>query len=425
MGLRVLGLKEESTYGVAATAPDWHQQISKGSASLGDEPIVKRGGSRMIRRARAGVMKPESSFEADVDMKRIGHYFKAFLDNYEFTDGGAETNKHEFWGGENTMLSSFTQWATFDFFEKIIVGAILSSLKLEVSDEFMSLANEWVYKTETSQPINADEYEQKMIDGDMPVMFYDVSLKLNDEVPPGVVSSFSFEGKNNPNVDKTIGLGSRAPQRKPAAQAREISLSLTSTLAPETLALIQAAEYGSIGEGPSECKLYKLPLELNVSICEDRTDSLKLVFPDCIVAVEYESSEADEIEVTFNLQTCATKKVKLLDDTEVVTDMYVLLENDQVEIGSNVSTNTSTVNLTVKKGEVAEEGVIIKLKDRIKGTEFTSTATITGGTTSISNVPFGRYDITATKADTELVLDSSKIISINNASETFEVKIKE
>ena len=349
MGIRVVGIKEEARYGVAELAPDFHQEVSKAKASLNSTPNTKSSGSRMKKKARAGVYKPTSSIEGEVDLKRIGHYLKAFLDNYKFTNGGSGVNTHEFWGGENNKLSSFTLWETFDIFEKTIVGALLDNFKMEVSDEYMKFTADFVYKTETSEEIEEIElYKVKLLDGDYPLMFYDVTVELDENAPPGIVSSFSFDGKNNINVDKTIGLGSRGPQRKASAQGRDIAISFVSTLERETLELIQKAEYGEVGSEPSQCKLCKIPLKLICNVCEDTTDKLEIVFPECIFAVEYELSEADEIEVTFNLDAMGTGYATRLDGTRVLTDMYCRLVNDQAEIKSGEGITSATVRLTIE-----------------------------------------------------------------------------
>lgn len=429
MGLRVLGLKEETRYGEAAVTPDWHQDVSKLSASPKSEPVTKAGGSRMIKRARAGVMKPELSMEGDVDLKRIGHYMKAFLGNYKFTDGGSKANIHEFWGGENTKLPSFTGWATFDVMEKLITGLLVDSLKLEVSDEFMTMSVDGIYQTEKSDEIDSETYERVSVDGDIPVMFYDCSVKLGGEIPPGVNSSFTFEGKNNHNVDKTIGLGSRFPQRKAASQQREITLSLVSTLEKETLPMIQAAEYGEVGESPSKCKLYKIPLELFVQICEAMDDTLTVTFPEALFSVEYEESESDEIEVTFNLQTLGTSQITLNDGTtRVTTDMYVKLENDQPEISAtNISANKSTLEITMKNNAEPAElqvGKTVKLTNNLSGTVYTAEDTNAEGKTSITTLPYGRYTVEVTDGANSLKINSGNFVSINNTSESLTIVLE-
>lgn len=435
MAIRLFGIKKEKkdSYGKPAVSPDWHQQVSKLSASLNAEPVTMTGGSRMIRRARAGAVKPTSSVEGNVDMKRIGHYMYAFLGNYGFTAGSnGGVNTHEFWGGENTSLPSFTLWESFDLMEKTIVGGLLDSLKLEVSEDFMTLAADWIYKDEEMNTISEDTFDEKTIEGAIPLMFYDVSLELDSEVPPGIVSSFSFEGKNNLNQDKTIGLGSRMPQRKASAQNREISLSFVSTLEKDTLKFIQQAEYGEEGNSPSECKLYKLPIKLIASICEDRTDRLEIFFPECLFSIEYEASESDEIEVTFNLQAMGTAKAEItatkneetgnkISNQNITTDMYVKLVNNQSQITADTADGTSTVTVTVTdKNNNNISGATVKLNSRdskVKNDELTGT-TDDKGTATISNVPYARYSVSVTG----YTVSNNSYFTAN--SETEKVKIK-
>ena len=422
MGIRVVGMKEEAIYGVAELAPDFHQEVSKAKASLNSTPNTKSSGSRMKKKARAGVYKPTSTIEGEVDLKRIGHYLKAFLDNYSFRDGGSGANTHEFWGGENNKLSSFTLWETFDIFEKTIVGALLDNFKMEVSDEYMKFTADFVYKTETSEEIeNIELYKVKLLDGDYPLMFYDVTVEIDESAPPGIVSSFSFDGKNNINVDKTIGLGSRGPQRKAAAQGRDIAISFVSTLERETLELIQKAEYGEVGTEPSECKLCKIPLKLICNVCEDTTDRLEITFPECIFAVDYELSEADEIEVTFNLDAMGTGYATKVNGTRVLTDMYCRLVNDQPEIKSGQGISSADVTLHVVDDEDNEvTDLNISIVNRVTDVSYGSSGE-TDGYYDFATVDFGRYDVIV--EGYEVVAGS--IISVNDSREEFDITVEE
>lgn len=337
MGCRFVGLKEESIYGLTtATDPDWHHEtISKSSAALNDEPVLTPNGSRMHKRARAGAMKPTASIESRVDLQRFGHYLKGFLDQYNYTDDTSGTSGkhiHEFYGGEVNKLPSFTAWMTFDVMMKKLVGMLVDELKLEVADEYLTCSTEWIYKDQTADPMDASQFDKILVEGDIPIMFYDVMLEIDDDVPPGVVSSFNMEGKNNHNVEKTLGLGSRRPQKRATAQKREITLSIVSSMEEETLSFIRQAEHGEDANTPSDCKLYKLPLKLDIAYCENPADKLTILFPECIFKAEYEGSEADEIEVTFNLTSMGNSEVELLDGSKVITDMYCVLYNDMPEI---------------------------------------------------------------------------------------------
>ena len=341
---RGFGLELESTYGdttVAKSAfdPNFWNQAESVDFKLNDEPITRSGGSRMNKRARAGIMKPSGSTEADADLQQLTWYFRGFLDNYVCTEGATpatghtQTYIHEFYGGEGKELPSFRGIAVYDMLKKYLYGMLEDSLKLEVSNEGMTVSADWIYKTEKAGIIGQsgetfsrpDELTAEQIF----IMFYDVSLKLNGQALDRVSTAFSFEGNNNHDVDSTIGLGSRAPQKRAQAGKRENSLEITTTLTSDTVRSILNAQYGEVNAlEPSSCKLLQLPLELNIAHCEDSDLACKILFPKCTVRVEYDMSGVDAIEATLTLDTLGSGTVTLEDGTtEVETDMYVELTN--------------------------------------------------------------------------------------------------
>lgn len=338
MVLRVFGLKEENKYGeeipTNGITPDWHKRVNKGSFKLNDEAITFGDGSRMNQSARPGGAKPSGSIEGKVDLKRIGHTLKAFLDQYKFTPAEEEggLNTHEFWGSESSDLHSFQGVCTFDEFEKRVTGLLLDSLKLEVSDEAMTMTEDWIYKNQEIKKINQSTYDVRDVSGAIPVMFYDVLVELDGDTPPGVCSNFTFEGKNNLNMDKVMGLGSRFPQAKPQAQKRELTQSIVSTLRASTLDFIKKAEHGDNTDTPSNCLVAKLSIKLIINICGNSDEKLEILFPDCLMNVEYEASESDEIETTFNLSSLGSGEATKNDGTKVFTDMYCKLVTDVGEI---------------------------------------------------------------------------------------------
>lgn len=341
---RGFGLELESTYGDTTVAksnfdPDFWNQAESVDFKLNDEPITRSGGSRMNKRARAGIMKPTGSTEADADLQQLTWYFRGFLDNYVCTEGDTpatghtQTYIHEFYGGEGKELPSFRGIAVYDMLKKYLYGMLEDSLKLEVSNEGMTVSADWIYKTEKAGIIGQsgetfsrpDELTAEQIF----IMFYDVSLKLNGQALDGVSTAFSFEGNNNHDVDSTIGLGSRYPQKRAQAGKRENELSITTTLTSDTVRSILNAQYGEVNAlEPSSCKLLQLPLELNIAHCEDSDLACKILFPKCTVRVEYDMSGVDAIEATLTLDTLGSGTVTLEDGTtEVETDMYVELTN--------------------------------------------------------------------------------------------------
>lgn len=340
---RGLGLELEQNYGdtsidKADFEPAFFNNAETVSFKLNDEPVVRGGSSRMNMRARAGVMKPDGQSVMDADLQQLSYFYRGYFDNYNYTAGTGEIHTHEFWGGENKDLQSFRGIAVFDELKKYLYGLILNQLSLEVSDDVMSVTADWLYKTEKAGIIGMDgedwERPDELRAEDLFIMFYDITLKLNGKLLDGISTSFKFGGNNNHNVDKTIGLGSRHPQRKPRAGKRENKLSITTTLTRETIRSILDAEYGEVGAlEPSKCKLLQLPLEISIRHCENLDLKGDLIFPKCTLDVEYDLSGADDIEVTINLTTLGSDVVTLADGTtQVFTDVYAKLENYQEEL---------------------------------------------------------------------------------------------
>jgi hypothetical protein len=282
-------------------------------------------------------MKPTGSTSADADLQQLTWYFRGYLDNYVYTAGSGDVHTHEFYGGEGKELQSFRGIAVYDMLKKYMYGLICDGMSLEVSDESMTVGADWIYKTEKAGIIgqNGETFTRpdELTAEQIFIMFYDVSLKLNNLPLDGVSTAFSFEGKNNHDVDSSIGLGSRYPQKRAVAGKRENEVSITTTLTSDTVRSILDAQYGEVGAlEPSSCKLLQLPLEVNIAHCEDTDINCKIVFPRCTVNVEYSMSGTDAVEVTMTLESLGSAKVALASGTEVETDMYVKLMNYQEEL---------------------------------------------------------------------------------------------
>ena len=352
---RGFGLELEDTYGDTTVTksqfdPNFWNQAETVDFKLNDTPVTKSGGSRMNQRVRTGVMKPTGQTSADADLQQLAWYFRGYLDNYVCTEGDTpstghtQTYIHEYYGGEGKELPSFRGIAVYDMLKKYLYGLLMDGMSLEVSDEGMTVGADWIYKTEKAGIIgqNGETFTRpdELTAEQIFIMFYDITLYLglNASQQPklldGTSTAFKFDGKNNHDVDHTIGLGSRYPQKRATAGKRENNLSITTTLTSDTVRSILDAQYGEVGAlEPSSCKLLQLPLQLDIAHCEDSDISCTILFPKCTVNVEYSMSGVDAIEVTMTLETLGSATVTLDDGTtEVETDMYVKLVNYQEEI---------------------------------------------------------------------------------------------
>lgn len=344
---RGFGLELESNYGETVSTSeyelDWFVEADESNFSMNRDPIRKRGSSRMNRKARAGISKPSGNTEHDADLQRIGHYFRGYLDNYQYTAGSGSIHTHEFWGGEGKELQSFRAITMKDALKKYLTGLLINTLGFEVSDDSMNVTAEWVYKDEKAEIIGVDEgavFERPdELEDDLFIMFYDILVKLNNKNllgDNGIVTSATFSGNNNLAQDDSVGFGAMRPQIRALAGDRDNNMSLVLSLTTNILDDLLAMEYGEVGaRQQSQCKILNVPLELNIALCEYANQSLKIVFPKCTVKVTYDGSGTEVIKANLTLDSLAADTITLEDGTtEVLTDMYVCLKNKQAELNA-------------------------------------------------------------------------------------------
>jgi hypothetical protein len=140
--------------------------------------------------------------------------------------------------------------------------------------------------------------------------------------------------------------------------------------------------------------------------------------------VEYETSGADEIDAKFDLEALGTKRMALLDGSEVITDIYAQLENDMPEIEAGTP-DTSTVTFTVMDNTTTPAPVVgatLKLINRQSDDELTAVApTDASGQCTVNTVPYGWYDIEL-KDSEETILDTTpSYVSINENTESKDI----
>lgn len=350
MSNRGFGLEIEQNYGTLVEPEDFDldfwNEADDVDFKLNDDLVTKSGSSRMNKRSRPGYLKPSGSTSADADLQQLAWYFLGYLDNYKYSAGQNDLHIHEYWGGEGKQLSSFRGLAVYDNLKKYLVGLILDQLKLEVTDEGMSVGGEWLYKTEEARIIGrtyngvVETFEEPspLLDEELFIMPYDIEVKLNNKILDGehdgaITNGLTFEGNNNHDLEKTLGINSRAPQIRPPAQKRENNLSINTVLTDDTADTILAAQYGDVNLlKPSLCKIMKVPFEINITHCEKPGLLGHIEFPKCTLRVDFNYSGVDAVEATISLDTLGSGTARLASGTEVETDMYVKLVNNQPEL---------------------------------------------------------------------------------------------
>lgn len=323
---------------------DWFQKMPEVNFELGDEVETDDGGGRTDEIFWAGAAKPNGSTSAKVDLQRLTYYLYGFLDHYLHTTGEDDLHIHEFWGGENHELPSFSGIAMYDELKLALFGLLIDGLKLEVSDGAMDVNVDWLYSTETYRTLEENEdfiEPEELVNSKIPVRFYDVFVYLDGKdgkgykKPGATQTSWSMEGNNNHDQEGTIGLGSRFPQEHPQAQKRTINLSLATTLNRRSYKTIMDARYGQAdARQPDRCRVLTVGMKLEVIQCENPAQKLIIEFPNCTLRSEFDLKGADRVEATLNLQSIGNSEITLADNTtKVFTDMYVQLINNVPEMG--------------------------------------------------------------------------------------------
>jgi len=331
---RVVGLVEEDEYGVAPVvgAPDFHIEVTDSSIPIEGDPLKFESGlSRDLTLVRQGRYQPKPKFGGAVDLKTIGHFLKGALGSYVFTEGDrpGETNIHEFYGGNNMLLPSYTVYGHFDLFIKEVTGFLIQSLSMEVSNEWMKLSVKGLASVDSKTDGVPEPTALKLLTGLIPLAFYDISLEFDDEIPPGIVSSLKWEINNDIKSDDATGIGSRYLLRKPPAGKRGNKLEMEVSLEPETLKYIEMFEYGEEGaNSPQDCIMTTVPLSIVLQACENPDEKLTINFPDNLCKVEYSASGTDAIKLKISMDSLATTQILLNDGiTSVLSAVVCTLEN--------------------------------------------------------------------------------------------------
>ena len=131
-------------------------------------------------------------------------------------------------------------------------------------------------------------------------------------------------------------------------------------------------------------------------------------------------SGADSINATISMETLGSNEITLADETtKVQTDMYVLLKNNQTEIGvdstpiGEETPETVNISVSVNDGENPVNGASVSIN------EISSTTGSQGGCT-LNNVPIGAQTIIVTASGYE---NYSETINVSNENITFEIKL--
>jgi len=326
--LRYFGYGKETTFG---TAVDAVQHVDVASTTLdtpqGAEIIVSGGMGRGALRKRPGFYSPSGNIEYAWDIRSIGWMLRLALGGYTFTTGETGPpkvfNLHEIYGNNNVVLPSFTARCGKDNFEHIFPGSVIDTLSLSVQDNLASatvgVLSQKDAKATLQQPADL------LLPTEYPFAFYDFTGTINSVDKSAIIQNFTLDIANNVNQQSGRTIGSRHP-RKFRAGDRVCSLSVS--LDFEDLTYLEAF-WGS-ATGPVNLGSTIIPFKINGQASATE-GSIEFNFPHMVImGIQTQPRGREAITQTLRLQAITDPDLMLADGTtEVSTDIYVKLQNDE------------------------------------------------------------------------------------------------
>lgn len=329
---RYAGLCEEATF-AETPAPAAAFYIDEMAASLNpqESQIIYEGGrGRGLRTHRPGYYRCEGNIEYAFDVRTIGWFLKWFLGGYTFTED-TPLNRHELYGQDSSSVPSFCARLGKDRldddvnFEHGFSGCVIDSMELSVEAEWTLCKMGIKAAKDFRADIKSNVEVEALSAVEFPMVFHEVTISRQNTDISASVRKLSLKLANNINVDGGRSLGSRYA-RGLRAQARGLSLSLDYFYDDiETLKLLWGGD-----EGPSDSGTTETPLVLTFAYTEG--GSLEIALPRFLHnKVPIDTSKRDEVSITAE-GVALQDTVELEDETEVYTEILVILQNEEAEM---------------------------------------------------------------------------------------------
>lgn len=320
--LRYAGFAADDALPTTPAPADWHVDIASATLdSPSDAHLEYEGGFGRGRRVhRPGFYAPSGNVVYATDVKTILSVLRWTLGGYAFT-ADSPHNLHELWGDEDRELPTFTTRLGKDLFEHVFVGCVVNSLQLEVSDAFAQI---------TLDLVSAKDYKATLLGlsalllpEEYPLSFPDVQFFVGGVERSAATRNLSLTIANNASAEQGRGVGSRYPNRIPG-ESRAVDMSLGLRFEDTT----DLERFWGSATGVSDGGSDETDLRILMSAGDDGTVDIEL--PRALYTdVGIQGSGRSEIEQSISVQAF-TGPVTLEDGTtEVETDLYVRVSNDQ------------------------------------------------------------------------------------------------
>lgn len=320
---RYVGIGKEDTFGSEASAVIY---IDPTSCTLdvpaAPEIVVDGGMGRMARRKRPGYYACGGAVEYPADVASLTYLFRAVLDQYVFTDAGGEVgNIHEFYGGNQNELTSWTYRVGKDVFEHVFLGCVGNGLTLNVADGLMTASLDLVSKVDDTTTIKTYDDISAYLPDESEVAFYDTAVSING-VPSSTICK-TLNLKINNSIDKKSGRGlaSMYPYGFKTNGRRLIEAQMQLEFEDDThLELFWG------GEGPQTTGSTQFAVDIAIDSGDYGT--IDICLPNALLTtIPTQAKGIDTIYQTITVRGLMGLDVELDDASTVNTDILVTVDN--------------------------------------------------------------------------------------------------
>lgn len=306
---RYLKIGEESEYAVEAT--EYAETLDPESASIdpaGDDKLIYEGMGGLDRRAGLGVYSTAGDITLPLDDWATGWFWKWALGNYEVS-GNEETGyTHIFSPAKTPLMHSFSAKIGKDVFEHVFLGNVVSSISLEVANEWalMTVSTVGAKDKKSTLDENIEYTEGTYFTAPM------ASLRKNNVDISASINSLTLSIETGANIEDSAGFGSRFPTK---AFRGALVVNLEAELGFDSVEELIA--FWGDNEGPSTTNIDEFSYTLSFG------DNLDFIFPRLVYTASGQPAEGRE-----NITQSVTARA-LYDDVNKEGPIIVSLTNNK------------------------------------------------------------------------------------------------
>jgi hypothetical protein len=326
---RYVGIGHEEEFGTPVEGALFFDPASGTlDTPAGYENEVSGGMGRMNRRKMPGFYSPTGNVTLDVDINTLSYFLRGALDGYVFTSGGGAPahNKHEFYGGNDNVLESWTMRLGKDVFEHVFQGCMINTFKLSVADKLASASVDILAQKDSKATLKTYSDIQSYIPEAYPLAFYNITAEVNGAGVSADVRSVDLTISNNLGRDSGRSIGSMYPATFKCGQR---SVDVVMQMQFDDLTYLELFWGGETGPACTGSTQFPILLDYD----NDEYGELGVSLPNCrLVSAPIQPRGKDTVYQTITCRAMLAEDVVLAYASTVDTDILCTLLNSETTL---------------------------------------------------------------------------------------------